>query len=686
MTLAVPGHLTLADLAPHPLWVAWQTEDRQSVDGTVKSTKVPYAPNGRKAEADDPATWGTRPDAERRAQRLPKPYGIGGVGIEFTGLGDGRNLAGLDLDSCRAADTGALESWAEDTIADFDSYVEISPSGTGAKLFFTYPTHALPSLRAHMGDAKHGKKFARAGGDHPPAIELHLGHRYFAVTDQILDGSRPDLRHVEPERIIRLLQHDGPAFAGAGAARSVRGTGTDQSRSAIAFRKGCELRRAGLTFEQMVDAFQVDPETADWTREKGLANNARELKRIWEKAGQEAWKAGWLVNDEGRPHPVIANALHALRQAPELAELVVHDEMARVDLLTRPVPMIGQPADTCSAFASRPVRDVDVTALQEWLQHAGLTRLSKDTTHQALEEQAVRASFHPVRDYLDGLVWDQKPRIHKWLSYHLGAEYTPYTQGIGRMFLISMVARVLRPGCKADYMPVLEGPQGSRKSTACAILGGAWFSDNLPDLRGDGVRVSQHLRGKWLIEIAEMSAMSRAENADLKAFITRSEERFTPKYGRKEVIEPRQCTFIGTTNKTAYLRDETGGRRFWPVKTTSIDTDALRHDRDQLFAEAVHAYRGGGSWWPDQEFEREYIRPEQEARYEADAWEEAIGRYLDGLSKVTVLQVARGALNIETPKLGTADQRRIGASLERLGWQPGARTGEGRWYIPKVEE
>jgi predicted P-loop ATPase len=400
--------------------------------------------------------------------------------------------------------------------------------------------------------------------------------------------------------------------------------------------------------------------------------------------GNSRWLDDCLTDKEAQPFCILANAMIAMRNDPHLIALTAYDEMLRAPLIYRAVPAHGgeRPAPLPTP---RPMTDADIAAVQEYLQLAGLCHIGREAVGQALDLRARERGFHPVRDYLDRLVWDGVQRVDGWLSTYLGAKRNAYAKAVGRMFLIGMVARIYTPGAKVDHVPVLEGPQGQLKSTACGILAGPWFSDSLPDVMS-GKEASQHLRGKWLIEIAELSAINRAEVEYLKSFVSRREERYRPPYGRLEVIEPRQCVFVGTTNRAAYLKDETGGRRFWPVKVGRINIATLSRDRDQIFAEAVMLYRRREPWWPKRAFERKHIKPQQETRFEADAWEDAIRDYLARCKKVQVSEVARKALRFETYRIGTADIRRITAALERLGWtreNDGKPDWQGkRWWVP----
>jgi predicted P-loop ATPase len=397
------------------------------------------------------------------------------------------------------------------------------------------------------------------------------------------------------------------------------------------------------------------------------------------KRGQAGWKAEWQTSEAGTPLPNLFNVMVALRNHPKLMGTIAFDEMATTVMLR-------------GADGLRPITDNDTLFIQEELQRTGLRRVSKGTVQDGIDYCASENRYHPVRDYLAGLVWDGKKRISTWLSYYLGVENNDYVRTIGRLFLIALVARVMQPGCKADYMLILEGPQGALKSSACRVLAGEWFSDNLPDLaRGDAVRTSMHLRGKWLIEIGELSSFNAAESHTLKEFLTQTEERYTPKYARREVYEPRQCLFIGSTNEDAYLRDATGARRFWPAKVVKIDLQALTDDRDQVLAEAYAEFQAGAQWWPDRDFEAEHIVPQQGARYEVDPWEEHITAWLAGglvyddrgmpvfdedakplyrqpIESTTAKEILVSCLAMKPGQVTVRETRRVSAILKRIGW------------------
>lgn len=373
------------------------------------------------------------------------------------------------------------------------------------------------------------------------------------------------------------------------------------------------------------------------------------------------------------PRANLFNAVLALHHDPFWRDVFGYDEMLQVPVLRR---------------GSVPLEDIHTIEVHHWMQANGLETMGIEPVREAVMLVAYEHRFHPLRDFLTSLEWDRTPRLEKWLPDYVGTVANDYYHKIGRWFLLSMIARVMRPGCKCDYMPVFEGPQGIAKSKVCAILGGEYFSDTLPDLGGDHVRVSMHVRGKWVLEVSELHAFNRTDLTRLKAFMTTQVERYTPKFAHREVFEPRQCVMIGTTNKDTWSRDETGARRFWPVVCGVIKPDELERVRPQLFAEALAEFTAGQLWWPDQEFEQQTIKPLQDARYEGDAWEDPIRRYLENRStKASVYEIAtaRSCLDFLPANFKKADETRIIAVLRQLGWVQ-HRTKHGRFWVPGTQE
>jgi len=293
---------TLANLAPAPRWVAWRTEPR---GGTGRITKVPKDPHAKRdAASTRPETWGTRSAAEAADRQLPaSAHGPGGIGLILGDWPDGYCIGGVDLDTCRNPETGVIDDWARQVLTMLDTYAEVSPSGTGVKAFFLMPPDAVSALRTAklLESDGFGRAFKRGnGGDHPPAIEAHLGGRYYTVTDDRLPDAPAGLRQVPTDTLRELLGNVGPAFAKGGS------EGAKPDRSAAAFRLARKLLTEGKTFADFEAALAADPDLATWKRDKGDAQGGRESHRTWERAGKaDAWPAPdlSLATDDPAPAP-----------------------------------------------------------------------------------------------------------------------------------------------------------------------------------------------------------------------------------------------------------------------------------------------------------------------------------------------------------------------------------------------
>jgi predicted P-loop ATPase len=374
------------------------------------------------------------------------------------------------------------------------------------------------------------------------------------------------------------------------------------------------------------------------------------------------WRDGLLLNLNGTVKPVLANAITALRGAPEWAGVLTYNEFAHFTVLQKPAPWMKPDVEVSADWTPN-----DDTLTTEWLHHQGIF-VSVDVTGQAVEAVAREHRFHPVRAYLKDLTWDGKHRLESWLPDYLGVDPSPYAAAVGSRWMISAVARVFEPGCKADCCLILEGEQGIRKSTALRVLAQPWFTDEIADIGSKDAALQT--RGVWVIEIAELDSMSRSDIGKIKAFMSRMTDRFRPPYGKRPIDSPRQCVFAGSVNHGTYLRDETGGRRFWPVKCEApvIDVDALAEVRDQLWAEATYLYFDGKPWWLDSVSLNREAAEEQADRYEGDPWDELILEWADLRESVSIAEVLTNCLEKKKDMWTQWDRNRVARCLRAHGW------------------
>jgi predicted P-loop ATPase len=394
-----------------------------------------------------------------------------------------------------------------------------------------------------------------------------------------------------------------------------------------------------------------------------------------------------LTMDGGnKPHPNVGNVSLVLSRDPQMEGIVWYDEFQRKFFTDRDGG--GGPGKI------REWEDVDDTRLQYYFQQQlEIPKMGLDSVRQAVREFAKRHPRHCVRDWINGLTWDGRSRIDGIFTEHFGADDSEYIQAVSRTFILSMLARLFRPGAKVDTMVVLEGEQGIRKSLGLETIA----TTPLYTTQHESIQSKaffEVLQGKLLIEIGEMDAFSRADITRVKDVVSSATDRFREPYAHHAADHPRQCVFAGTTNRYDWNKDDTGARRFNPVRCRGrVDLDALERDRDQYFAEGrvrlapdtpwdpqKRHFSGGEDWWttPDGE-----TAAQQRARYQEDPWQEFVERYINyelvsgssefqkrlaPLTQVTVNEILTGPLRVEIPRIQRADQLRVASSLRHMGW------------------
>lgn len=320
----------------------------------------------------------------------------------------------------------------------------------------------------------------------------------------------------------------------------------------------------------------------------------------------DEWKTDLEYTKSGKLLCNIANIILILENDPALAGHIVHDLFTGMDSAKDGLPW-NKNANQWT--------DTDDANLRVWLEkHYDIT--GKEKIADALTAVLTRHSYHPIRDYLSGLTWDGVPRLDRIIIDYMGAEDSELNRAMSRKHFVAAVARVFNPGCKYDYCLIMSGAEGIGKSTLLRVMGGRWFNDSITTLEGkEGM---EQLRRAWVVELGELSSIKRSDVEQVKAHLSKQVDIYRAAYARRVLEHPRQCVFCGTTNEALFLKGDTGNRRFWVIPVVAELrkykdwSEAIRRDRDQLWAEAVHYYKQGEPLYLSEELEAQAKQRQQD--------------------------------------------------------------------------
>jgi len=684
-------------------WLVWRLEEKP---GAKKPAKMPYYASGRRR------TGGQGSD-EDRAALVPYEAAVAaqaalkadGIGFAFL-PGDG--LIGIDLDKMVDAETGEVSPRAQRIIEACASYTEWSPSGNGFHIY----------VLGETGTAK----------DNGIGVEMFCGRQFFTVTGRHLDGTPREVAAI-PEKVLRRLHKtieaakggfsDKPAPPPKASPPPLSAQGMSERDRVLS---ALDAIDPGLGYDEWVqvgmalhsalggegfaawDAWSARSEKypgrptleSHWKSFKAgrvgagtlfhlakqhgwkpprRSRGAKPIYTPFEASAGEAikddgrWRFGLWRNDAGNPRAIRENVVHVLSEHPALKGLVAHNVFAN---------KIEKRADPPWGGGLGEWRRQDTSELADYVANkAGLLMKLKDVG-DAVSLVAWRQQVNPVRELLEALPpWDGVPRLDFWLIECLGALDKPYTRLVGRLFLMGMVKRVLSPGCKFDYMLILEGEQGHGKSSTFRVLSWReeWYNDTPFSAHLDrDARLALH--GCWLYEIPELHGFNKADTNAVKAFVTQMEDRLRAPYAEQYETFKRTLVFAGSTNETEYFRDRTGNRRFWPVAILLADLAKLREWREQLFAEALARVRAGESVFPSREEEIEHCMPEQRQRLITDPWQDFITDWLSRPGNetefLTYVDLLMTCLKVEPARIDAHGEmgRRLRHAMDALGWFP----------------
>lgn len=575
-------------------WVSWKLETRKG-----KTTKLPYSINGQLASSTNPATWATYDEVKKHSKN---------VGIIFTPAQD---LLGIDIDHCLKDNKIEHEQKQiiQELIAEAETYTEISPSGEGLHLYLKLkePLKLVSNKKA--------------------PFEAYTSGRYFTVTANPY-GKERAVRTVTSDEALKILAVIGYPWKTANDAgndrlvnEKVETSDADVLKLMFKSKNGEAIR---TLYDGDISHFKNDASRADsslcahlafWTRK-----NTGQMERIWlasplgqrEKTQTRAPYRKSTIKDAvekckevyesfaDKSEKMIANAgldLMFIRdsngkkvfiQNTENMCRILHNHKDFVDRLRYDV--FKNVFEYRPNGHYRPLEDNDAITIQKKISvmFPCFARVGKDLIYDAILNTAKEKTYDSAADYIKAIKWDKKARLDSWLNSVYGTPLDDYHKKVASNWIKGLVKRIIEPGCKFDYVLVLEGPQGSRKSTSLGILGGDWHVETT--MSTDSKDFFMQFQGKAIIEFSEGETLSRTEVKRMKAIITMQSDKYRPPYERVSQDFPRRCVFAMTTNQEEYLKDETGNRRWLPIRLVlpQANVEWLKENRDQLFAEAYH--------------------------------------------------------------------------------------------------